>query len=137
MAHGRNVYLEDIPLDEAYARLWAALERAGGLGPLPGEAIPVAEALGRVTAVPVWAAVCSPHYHASAMDGVALRAADTVGASETSPIRLRIGDGAAWVDTGDPLPPGTDAVVMIEQVEEVGEGEIEIKIGRASCRERV
>ena len=102
----RNVYLTDIPLDEAHQRLWDALDRVGAGRFMPAEAIPVGDALGRITAAPVWAQISSPHYHASAMDGVAVRAADTVGASETSPIRLRLGTQALWVDTGDPLPAG-------------------------------
>ncbi|MBI4493992.1 MAG: molybdopterin biosynthesis protein [Chloroflexi bacterium] len=122
----RKVYLEDIPLDEAYRRFWQALERVGGARPRPGEAVPVAEALGRVTAAPVWARLSVPHYHAAAMDGAAIRAADTVGASETAPIRLRLGEQATWVDTGDPLPPGADAVVMLEHLQQVGEAEIEL-----------
>jgi putative molybdopterin biosynthesis protein len=60
------------------------------------------------------------------MDGIAVRAADTVGASETSPVHLKVGEQAAWVDTGDALPPGTDAVIMAEHVQEVGDGLLEI-----------
>lgn len=126
MARRRTIYLEDIPLDEAYRRFWAALERVGAARPLAGETVAVAEARGRVTAAPVWAVLSSPHYHAAAMDGAALRAADTVGASETAPLRLRLGQQATWVDTGDPLPPNTDAVVMIEHLQQVGDDEIEI-----------
>ena len=69
---------------------------------------------GRVTASPVWAVRSSPHYDAAAMDGVAVRARETIGATETSPLRLRVGEQAVWVDTGDPMPPGFDAVIMIE-----------------------
>ena len=83
--------------------------------------MPVAEALGRVTSEAVWARLSSPHYHASAMDGVAVRAQDTLGASEGSPVRLTLGRQATWVDTGDPLPSGTDAVVMIEHVQRAGQ----------------
>jgi putative molybdopterin biosynthesis protein len=122
----RKVYLEDIPLDEARRRWWAALEAAGGVEPLEGETIALAAALGRVTAEPVWAKLSSPHYHGSAMDGAAVRAEDTLGASETNPVRLKLGSQATWVDTGDPLPPGTNAVVMIEHVQTVGEDEIEL-----------
>jgi putative molybdopterin biosynthesis protein len=90
------------------------------------EPVPVAEALGRVTAEAVWARLSSPHYHASAMDGVAVRAQDTLGASEASPVRLTLGRQATWVDTGDPLPPGADAVVMIEQVLRAGDDAIDL-----------
>src|SRR5437660_1565084 len=78
------------------------------------EEVALAAALGRVTAAPVWARISSPHYDAAAMDGVAVRAEDTNGASETSAVALRIGEPAQWVDTGDALPAGCDAVIMIE-----------------------
>src|SRR3989304_3722438 len=102
MAHplkGRKVYLEDIPLDVAVERFLTALDEVSACARPPGEALPVAECLGRVTARPVWAALSSPHYHAAAMDGVAVRASETRGASEATPITLRVGDQARWVDT--------------------------------------
>ena len=119
-------YLEDIPLEEALQRWWEGLEKAGALLPLNGERVPLGQAVGRVTAGPVWAKISEPHYHASAVDGYAVRAEDTVGATETSPKRLRIGPQAIYVDTGDPIPEGTNAVIMIEHTqpvrEEPGEG---------------
>jgi putative molybdopterin biosynthesis protein len=60
------------------------------------------------------------------MDGVAVRAAETLGATETEPLRLAVPDQAIWVDTGDPLPPDRDAVIMAEHVQEIGEHEVEI-----------
>lgn len=86
---------------------------------MPAETIPIERARGRITAAPVWARVSSPHYDSAAMDGVAVRAADTVGATETSPLRLAVGEQVVWVDTGDPMPPDFDAVIMVEVVEEV------------------
>ena len=65
MAHIRDMYLEDIPLDEALGRFWAALEAAGALLPLPGEDVAIDEALGRVTAAAVFARTSVPHYHAA------------------------------------------------------------------------
>src|SRR5689334_6005414 len=127
----RHYYLEDLALDEAWRRFEAALAHAGGLRPLPAEQVPLAEALGRLTAEPVWANLSSPHYHAAAMDGVAVRAADTAGATETAPLRLAIGRQAIWVDTGDPLPPGTDAVIMAEHVQSAGEEAIAIMAAAA------
>ena len=123
----RKVYLEDIPLDEAWRRFIAAMETAGSWGPFPGEDVPLDQALGRVTATPVWAAVSSPGYHASAMDGYAVRSADTLGATETSPIRLKLGEQTRYVDTGDPLPAWADAVIMIEQTQPIGDAAIEIQ----------
>ncbi len=115
-----SVYLHDIPLPEALARLSEALKAAGRDGLLGIEEIPLDEhALGRVLAEPVWAKISSPHYHASAMDGFALRAEDTAGAMPSAPITLALGDQAAYVDTGDPLPAWANAVVPIENVEPV------------------
>jgi putative molybdopterin biosynthesis protein len=61
------------------------------------------------------------------MDGIAVRARDTIGATETSPIRLAVGDQAAWVDTGDPVPFGFDAVIMVENVHELDSSTLEIQ----------
>ena len=125
MSSERNVYLRDVPLDAALASWHAALSAADLLRPLGIERVGLAEAFDRVTAERVWARMSSPHYHACAMDGYAVRSADTAGASETTPKRLAVGTAAFPVDTGDPLPAGADAVIMIEQVHEL-EGEIEI-----------
>ena len=83
------------------------------------------EAVGRVTAEPIWATRSSPPFDAAAMDGIALRAADTRGASETTPLLLAP-DAFAVVDTGDPLPEGYDAVVMREHVHYV-DGQAELR----------
>jgi putative molybdopterin biosynthesis protein len=125
----RKVYLEDIPLDEAWRRFISALQRAETWKPLSGEDVAIEDALGRVTADAVWAALSSPGYHACAMDGYAVQSSCTYGATETSPIRLKIAaDGPAWyVDTGDPLPAWADAVIMIENTQPVGEEAIEIR----------
>ncbi len=113
-----SVYLHDIPLEEAQKRLRQSLEDAGLWKILAVEEIPLDEnAAGRVIAEPVWARMSSPHYHASAMDGFALRAEQTVGAMPTSPVILEIGPQAQYVDTGDPLPDWANAVVPIENVE--------------------
>jgi len=122
----KDFYLEDIPLAEAVARFSAAVQAEGGSGLMGAERVSLDRALHRVTAHPIWARVPSPHYHAAAMDGAAVQAEDTFGASETSPVRLRLGEQAQWVDTGKPLPEGFDAVVMIEHVQQVDEGVIEI-----------
>jgi putative molybdopterin biosynthesis protein len=122
----RNVFLDDIPLAEAYTRLETALRQAGRWEPLPGEPLALADALGRTTADPIWAKLSSPHYHAAAMDGYAVRAHDTRQATETRPVQLARGVQAHPVNTGDPLPPGTDAVIMIEHVHDSA-GQIDIR----------
>ena len=113
-----SVYLHDIPLSQAQARLQQALQEAGLWRVLGAETIPLDEhALGRVTAEPVWAKVSSPHYHASAMDGFAVRAISTIGAMPSVPMTLYVGPEAQYVDTGDPLPDWANAVIPIENVE--------------------
>jgi putative molybdopterin biosynthesis protein len=118
----RGIYLQDIPLDEAWARLSAALQQVDRWGPLPGEWLPLDQALGRVTAEPVWARLSAPHYHASAMDGYAIRAADTASASDNQPVHMALGGTgpARYVDTGDPLPTWADAVIPIENIQLIG-----------------
>jgi len=122
----RNVYLDDLPWEEALERYLSHLWDAGALEPGRPELIPAEGTLGRVTAAPVYARISSPHYHASAMDGMAVRSVDTYGASETSPKQLKVGEDAVMVDTGDPLPDGYDAVIMIEDVHYVQPDVIEI-----------
>lgn len=118
-----SVYLHDIPLKEAKKQLAQALESIGRWSVLGVEEIPLDEnVLGRVLAEPVWAKISSPHYHASAMDGFAVRSSETVGALPTAPVTLQVGLQAKYVDTGDPLPDWANAVIMIEQVEPLDAG---------------
>jgi putative molybdopterin biosynthesis protein len=116
------IYLHDVPLEEAWSRFTQALEDASLWQPLGEERIPLEEALGRITSEPIWAYLSSPHYHAAAMDGFALRARDTSGASDRAPVTLEVGSEATYVDTGDPMPEWADAVVPIEHVEAVDGG---------------
>ena len=117
-----SVYLHDIPLSQAQAQLKQALQDANLWRVLGAENIPLDEhALGRVTAEPIWARVSSPHYHASAMDGFAVRAVTTNGALPSRPLTLQIGSEVAYVDTGDPLPDWANAVIPIENVEALDE----------------
>lgn len=123
----RNVYLENVPLDEALQRWLELCALEGVQFPMPAEPVAVQDATGRVTAEPLFARSSSPPFHASAMDGVAVAAADTYGASEASPVLLRLGHGIEWIDTGEPLPDGYDAVIMVEDLNEVGSsGEFEV-----------
>lgn len=113
-----KIYLEDIPLDQAQARFQEALQGTGMWGPLGAERLALNEGLtGRVLAETVWAKISSPHYHASAMDGFAVRAESTHGALETAPISLVYKQDTVYLDTGDPLPEWADAVIPIENVE--------------------
>ena len=112
------LYLHDIPLEQARQAFHAALSQAGLWCVLGAETIPLDEVLlGRVLAEPVWALRSSPHYHASAMDGFAVRAEQTSGAMPANPIALGLPDAAQYVDTGDSLPDWANAVIPIENVE--------------------
>jgi len=113
-----SVYLQDIPLSDAKTIFQSALEAAGLWRILGIETIPLDEnTCGRVLTESVWAKISSPHYHASAMDGFAVRASETVGALPSDPITLKIGPHACYLDTGDALPAGFNAVIPIENVE--------------------
>lgn len=112
-----SVYLSDIPFEQAWQRWIQAIADAGINGVLGTEFIPLDEnAVGRTLAEPVWAKISSPHYHSAAMDGFAVQSSETVTALPSNPVRLNVKTQAIYVDTGDPLPESTNAVVPIEQV---------------------
>src|SRR3954469_21837762 len=119
-------FIHDVPAAEALAAWRAACAAAGCPERVEAVRLGLHEAGGRVAAVPVGAHGSSPSFDASAMDGIALRAADTVGASESTPVFL---DAGAFVvlDTGDPLPQGFDAVVMREYVHYDAAGRAELR----------
>lgn len=113
--------------DEALGRILEAVT-----GPLPAEAVPLEEAAGRALGTDVIAEADLPPFDNTAVDGYAVRGTDTEGASPERPITLRItqtaaagayskqpvGAGeAARIFTGAPLPPGADALVMVEDTE--------------------
>ena len=121
-------YLTNVPLDKARED-YLNLLKGYGFGPQT-EVIPVYEACGRVTAQAVYAHICAPHYAASAMDGVAVNAKDTFGATETTPVTLTA-DQYIVLDTGDPIPEGCDAVIMVEDIVKNEDGSITIHAAAA------
>jgi len=100
-------YLSVVSLEQALA----VLQRVPI--PLSTDAIPLENSAGRITARPVFATYSVPEVHLAAMDGIAVRSVDTIGASEQSPVTLT---AAIRVNTGNVVPPGYDAVIMIEDV---------------------
>jgi molybdopterin molybdotransferase len=119
-----------LTVEEARAAVLAAVA-----GPVSTEAAFLSEALGRVVAEPVVARTSLPPWDNSAMDGYAVRAADTAGATEEAPVRLEVvGEvragsapdvdvprgGAVRIATGAPVPPGADAVVQVELTTPIG-----------------
>jgi putative molybdopterin biosynthesis protein len=94
---------------------------------LSSETISVPDAVGRVLAEPVTAVLSSPNYYSSAMDGIAVKATNTFGASETKPKELVIGKDAFNINTGHVMPEDTDAVIMIEHVNVLDQSRVEIE----------
>lgn len=110
----RNIYIQNMPLEEARELFLHRLKETDFFR-LTTEQVGVLDAEGRITAAPVVAKRSCPHYIASAMDGIAVKAAATFGASETNPVEIPENDYLV-VDTGDYIPPQFDAVIMIEDV---------------------
>jgi len=119
----RRTFLKKMPPAEAWARLAEALAWPD---PRAEEEVDAADAAGRVSPRALAAKRSSPPGPVAAMDGIAVRAADTEGAAESRPLVLEAGRTCTVIDTGDPLPPGADAVIMIEHAAEIAPGRFEI-----------
>jgi putative molybdopterin biosynthesis protein len=119
-------FIRDVPAAEALAAWRAACAAAQCPERVGAVRLGLHEAVGRVTAEPVWATRSSPSFDASAMDGIAVRAQETVGASESTPVLLGP-DAFVVLDTGDPIPDGIDAVVMREHVHYDDAGRAELR----------
>ncbi len=119
----RRIYLKKKTLAEAQELIRRAISWKDFLG---SERIPTRQALGRITAEALYARFSVPAFNAAAMDGIAVKAEKTFSASEHCPLRLKIGEEAFYVNTGDVLPPDTDAVIMIEEVHLLSPEEVEI-----------
>ena len=121
-------YLTNVPLAKARED-YLKLLKDYGYGS-KAEVIPAWDACGRITTQAVYAHICAPHYAASAMDGVAVLAKDTFGATDTTPITLKP-DQFIVLDTGDPIPEGCDAVIMVEDIVNNEDGSITIHTAAA------
>ncbi|GAF74588.1 unnamed protein product, partial [marine sediment metagenome] len=117
----RNIYLSKLTLKEAQEKFYKALLKCKLAQPLKGELVSTEDSLGRITAEPIFAKISSPYYQAAAMDGVVVRAKDTYGASESSPFTLKIDQDFHFINTGDPIPFGLDAVIKIEDINPLSE----------------
>lgn len=121
-----------------------ALRRLLQVKPVEAERIRTAGARGRVLAEDLFSAVDLPHFHRAAMDGYAVKAKDTFGASQSLPAYLKfagvvemgkearqsLAKGEAWrISTGGMMPPESDAVVMVEYADETAGGWVEIHRG--------
>src|SRR5205809_6415539 len=124
----RKRYLKKTPLKEAKELLLRSVDPSH----LSDEAVQVSDALHRITAEPVFAKISSPHYHASAMDGICVRAEDTFRVAEFVGKTLTMADsdlpGLAsfkYFDIGNALPAWANAVLMIEKVHQIDEHTLE------------
>ncbi|MGA7787823.1 MAG: molybdopterin biosynthesis protein, partial [Xanthobacteraceae bacterium] len=127
-------FLEVVSADEARRRFAACIDHS----PLAAETLPLAGSLGRALAADVIAPVDAPPFDRSNVDGFAVRAADTLGASDGAPKRLTLNaeviacgvepavevaaGTATAIATGGVIPRGADAVVMIEHTELIDDG---------------
>ncbi len=118
----RNIYLDMKSIEEAQACLFDAFKDHI----TDVETLDVVDAKERVLATQAVAAISSPNFHAAAMDGIAVEAQVTFGASDDAPKTLEIGKTAFWVNTGHSLPKDTNAVIMIEHLNVDGDS-IEIE----------
>ncbi|MHA1582946.1 MAG: molybdopterin biosynthesis protein [Candidatus Baldrarchaeia archaeon] len=125
----RKIFKTLVTLEEAIKKLYEHFEPK----PLGFEEVPLFDAFGRVLAEDVYSEVDVPPFDRAAMDGYAVKAADTFGAREDKPVKLKIigkvkvgfkpeihvnkGE-AAEIGTGAPMPSGANAVVMVEYTEE-------------------
>jgi molybdenum cofactor synthesis domain-containing protein len=120
----RHVYLAMKSLEEARE---VFLSRFGSGLRSGVEEIPAGDALGRVTAEPVFAKISTPTYHSAAMDGIAVRAEETYGTTERNPKTLKVGREARWINTGRAIPEGFNAVIMVEKLHQLDEEHLEIR----------
>lgn len=119
----KHNYLDNIPLSEAKERFFSLV--CHSLETLKAENVETFLSAGRVTKNALYAKICSPHYNASAMDGISVKARDTYGASENTPVVLSK-EQYTVVDTGDPIPDNHDAVIMVEDIAEDEKGNVTI-----------
>ncbi|MEJ5228628.1 MAG: molybdopterin biosynthesis protein [Pseudothermotoga sp.] len=120
----RKIYLRKLDVAEALQRYKKSLQDSAFFTPQT-QIIPTAQALGRVLAKPVYANRSVPTYNGAAMDGVMVRSVDTTEASKTNPKTLSKGQ-FKFVNTGNPLEPPFDAVIMIENIHIIDDDHIQI-----------
>src|SRR4026207_1459962 len=134
-------------MGQAFFKVLAPQEALGlllAVEPVDKQTIPSVLGRGRVLAEDLFSAVALPHFHRAAMDGYAVRAKDTFGASQSLPAYLKLagvidmGKEAAQpvapgeairISTGGMMPPESDAVVMVEYTDETSGGLVEIHRG--------
>lgn len=117
----RNIYIDNVDVDIAKEEYFKRLKYNAHF-----EEIDVLDSIGRITYEAVFAKNSSPHYNAAAMDGILVRSEDTNGATEVKPKILEENKDFVYINTGNLIEDGYDAVIMIEDVIELGDGNIKI-----------
>jgi putative molybdopterin biosynthesis protein len=117
----RNIYIDNIDVDLAKDKYYTRLN----IQPT-WEEVDVLDSLNRITFEAVYALISSPNYNAAAMDGIAVKSSDTKEATETNPVVLEEGKDFTYINTGNPIEEPYDAVIMIEDVIELGDGKVQI-----------
>ena len=120
----RHVYLAMKTLEEAKEVFFSRFNTEQRTG---AEEVSTEDSQGRVTAEPIFAKMSAPFYHSAAMDGIVVRAEATYGTTEKHPKTLEMGKDAVWVNTGQAIPEGFDAVIMVEKVHQLNDEEVEIR----------
>lgn len=120
----RSIYLSNMEADKAKKMFMERIKRYARKQ--VHERVKVLEAQGRISAEAVFAKLSSPNFNAAAMDGIAVRAVFTFGASETTPLRLKKDKDFIYINTGNPIREPYDAVIMIEDVVSIDSETIEI-----------
>jgi molybdenum cofactor synthesis domain-containing protein len=120
----RQVYLSMKPLEEAREIFFS---RIGRERRTEIETIKTEDALGRITAEPLFAKRSAPSFHSAAMDGIAVRAEQTYGTTERHPMTLKIDQDAVWINTGQPMPKEFDSVIMVEKIHQLDDETLEIR----------
>ncbi|MDI9494605.1 MAG: molybdopterin-binding protein, partial [Bacillota bacterium] len=120
----RKVYLTNTDIEEAVSVYLARLDEAAA--GVKTESVDIREALGRVTAKPVFARVSAPNHNAAAMDGIMAVAERTFSASETNPVDLNLIEDFDYVNTGQLIREPYDCVIMIEDLQELKDGRVRI-----------
>jgi putative molybdopterin biosynthesis protein len=122
----RNIYLSNTDIEEAVALYMDRMAQA--VRTVETERIDVRQACGRVTADPVIARLSSPNHNAAAMDGIMVISDRTFAANEASPVVLSKGTDFEYINTGHPIVEPYDSVIMIEDVVELGGGQVKIMV---------
>ncbi len=120
----RQVYLAMKSLEEAKNLFFSRIgtNKHAGI-----DTITAGDSYGRVTAEPIFAKRSAPSYHCAAMDGIAVRAEQTYGTTERRPKTLKINNNTLWINTGQPIPEGYNAVIMVEKIHQKDDISVEIR----------